>query len=78
VVLNAIDPQHAETVALMNGPLVLFAITDKALRITRKQLLAARRTAAQRWQVEIAGGPMTMLPFAEIADEGYSTYLPVN
>ena len=30
--LEAIDPQHPETVALMNGPLVLFAITESAAR----------------------------------------------
>ena len=76
--LEAIDAQHPETVALMNGPLVLFAITNTAPEVTRKQLLAAKRNGAQRWQVETAGGPMTMLPFTEIGDEGYSTYLRVT
>jgi DUF1680 family protein len=75
--LEAIDAQHPETVALMNGPLVLFAITNKAPQVTRKQLLAAKRDGAQRWQVETAGSPTTMLPFTEIRDEGYSTYLQV-
>jgi hypothetical protein len=40
--LNAIDPQHAETVALMNGPLVLSAITDKAPKVTRKQVAGSQ------------------------------------
>ena len=75
--LEAIDAQHPETVALMSGPLVLFAVTDSAAVVTRKQLLAARKTGAQRWQVETVGVPMTMLPFTEIGDEGYSTYLRV-
>ena len=75
--LEAIDLQHPVTVALMNGPLVLFAITNKAPQVTRKQLLAAKRVGAQRWQVETAGSPMTMLPFTAIGDEGYSTYLQV-
>ncbi len=76
--LEAIDAQHPETVALMNGPLVLFAITETAPSVTRKQLLAAKRTEAQRWQVETAHGPMAMLPFTQIGDEGYSTYLRVS
>ena len=53
-------------------------ITDTAPEVTRKQLLAAKRSGPKRWQVETAGGPMTMLPFTEIADEGYSTYLRVT
>jgi DUF1680 family protein len=76
--LEAIDAQHPETVALMNGPLVLLAITGVAPAVTRKQLMAAKRTGAQQWQVETAGAPMTMLPFTEIGDEGYSTYLRVT
>ncbi len=39
--LEPIDPEHPETVALMRGPLVLFAITDSAPRVTRERLLAA-------------------------------------
>jgi DUF1680 family protein len=76
--LEAIDAQHPETVALMNGPVVLFAITNAPPVVTRNQLLAAKRTGAQRWQVETSRGPMTMLPFTEIGDEGYSTYLKVS
>ena len=73
--LEAIDVQHPETVALMNGPLVLFAIANAAPAVTRKQLLAATRSGSQRWAVETASGPMTLLPFTEIRDEQYATYL---
>ena len=76
--LEAIDTQHPETVALMNGPLVLFALTNALQVVTRKQLLAAKRTGAQRWQVDTSRGAMTMLPFTKIGDEGYSTYLKVS
>jgi uncharacterized protein len=76
--LEAIDAQHPQTVALMHGPLALFAITDEAPAVTRKQLLAAKRTGAQRWQVEAARGSMTMLPFTAIDDQEYSTYLRVT
>ncbi len=75
--LEAVDAQHPDTVALLHGPLVLFAVTDTAPRVTRKQLLAAKQEGA-KWQVETTDGSMTMLPFTAIADEQYSTYLRVT
>ena len=48
--LESIDPQHPQTVALLCGPLVLFAITATAPSITTQQLLAARKTGQQSWQ----------------------------
>jgi DUF1680 family protein len=76
--LEAIDPQHPETVALLVGPVVLFAITDAEPKVTRAQLLAAKKTAAQSWQVETADGPLKMSPFTAIEEEEYSTYLRVS
>jgi DUF1680 family protein len=76
--LEPVDAQHPETVALMAGPLVLFAITGSQPAITRAQLLAAKKTGAQSWQVEAAGGPVKMLPFTAIGDEGYTTYVRVS
>jgi uncharacterized protein len=76
--LEAIDPQHAETVALLVGPVVLFAVTDAEPKVTRAQLLAAKKTGAQSWQVETAGGAMKMLPFTAIGEEQYSTYVRVG
>ena len=73
--LEAVDPQHSNTVALMLGPLVLFAVTDSQPAVTRAQLLAAKRVGAQNWQVETAEGPMKMSPWTEIADQAYTTYL---
>ncbi len=53
--LEAVDPQHAETVALLVGPVVLFAITDAEPKVTRAQLLAAKKNGGQSWQVEDGG-----------------------
>jgi DUF1680 family protein len=75
--LEAVDPKHPETVALMVGPLVLFAITDAQPAVTRAQLLAAKKTGAQSWQVETAGGAVKMLPWVGIGEEEYSTYLQI-
>jgi DUF1680 family protein len=76
--LEALDPQHADTVALLVGPVVLFGITDSQPAVMREKLLAAKKTGAQTWQVETAGGTVTMLPFTGIAEEQYSTYLRVT
>jgi DUF1680 family protein len=73
--LEAVDPQHADTVSLLLGPVVLFAMTDADPQVTRAQLLAAKEMGARSWQVETTNGTLKMLPFAAIADEPYSTYL---
>ena len=73
--LEAIDPQHPDTVALLCGPLVLFAITDSPPGVTARQLLAAQKNGKQSWQVETATRAVTMLPFTAIEDQQYSTYL---
>jgi hypothetical protein len=76
--LEAVDAQHTDTVALVTGPLVLFAITDSPPSVTRAQLLAAKKSGAQSWQVETASGTLKMLPWTEIEDKRYTTYLQVN
>jgi hypothetical protein len=76
--LEAIDPQHSDTVALMVGPLVLFAVTDSQPALTRAQLLAAKKTGAQSWLVETASGAMKMLPWTAMEDQPYATYLRVS
>jgi DUF1680 family protein len=76
--LEAADPQHADTVALLVGPVVLFAVTDADPKVMRAQLLAAKKTGAQSWQVETTSGTMKMMPFTAIGEEPYSTYLKVR
>lgn len=76
--LEPIDAQHQQTVALLCGPLVLFPIANVPPDVTSQQLLAAKKTGEQEWQVETATGPMDMLPFTGIADQQYSTYLLVR
>ena len=75
--LEPIDPQHPQVVALLCGPLVLFAITDNPPILTRADLLAANRAGRRSWQVANSGASLKMLPFTEIGDEAYSTYLRV-
>ncbi len=80
--LEAIDGQHANTVALMRGPMVLMAVKaaeGSALpAVTREQLLGAKRVGGRQWQVEAAAGPVNLAPFISIGDRPYTTYLRVS
>lgn len=76
--LEPVDPLHPDTVALLYGPLVLFAITKSPPVISRQQLLAARKKGSHQWEVVTARGPMNMMPFFAIEDEQYSTYMKIS
>ncbi len=73
--LEAIDPQHVETVAVLSGPLVLFAIGDSQPALTRTELLGAAKLGAQSWEVKTSDRTLKMLPWTEIRDQAYATYL---
>ncbi len=76
--LEAIDELHPETVALVRGPLVLFALTDDAPKVTREQLLAAKQMKGQAlWAAQSGAGPLLLTPFTEIHEERYRTYMAV-
>jgi uncharacterized protein len=77
--LEAIYNQHPDTVALLHGPLVLFAVTENLPTVSRQQLLAARYVPEkQTWQAETSNGPLRLLPFTSLQDERYTTYLKVT
>jgi len=76
--LEPIDRLHPQTVALLYGPLVLFAITDTQPSLTRADLLSAKRTDQRSWQATTTGAPLELLPFTEIGEQQYSTYLRVS
>jgi DUF1680 family protein len=80
--IEAIDPRHSDTVALMRGPLVLFSTPDAGTgetpSITRAQLLAARRRGSDLWHADTASGALRLVPFTAIESEPYSTYLRVT
>jgi DUF1680 family protein len=78
--LEAVDEQNPDTVALMRGPLALFAVGDSPAHLTRKQLLAAEAVAksSDDWMVRTDGGDMTLRPFAAIMAERYRLYQRVE
>jgi DUF1680 family protein len=76
--LEAINGRHPETVAVMRGPQVLFALGTDRPTLSRTQLLAARQVEANQWLAEGAGGSVKLAPFTEVGDSAYSTYLRVE
>ncbi len=74
--VEAVDAQHPNTVALLFGPLALFAINSPNSRFTRAQLLKASREAAagRAWQVQSAAAPVSFRAFPDIRDEQYRLY----
>ncbi|HEX4066561.1 MAG TPA: beta-L-arabinofuranosidase domain-containing protein [Acidobacteriaceae bacterium] len=75
--LEAVDPQHPETVALVRGPLCLFAIDPGAGSFTRRQLMAAVQQSAgsNSWSVQTSGAPATFRSFPAIQQgEKYRLY----
>ena len=69
-----------QNVALMYGPVTLFAVGDLSAPVTKAQLLAAERISKSStdWKVATAAGPLTMRPFAAIGDEHYRLYQTVT
>jgi hypothetical protein len=80
--LETIDAQHSDTVALLRGPLVLMAVkpdqTGTLPKVTREQLLTAKRVSEREWRVTLANGPLTMLPFTWLGSRPYTTYLKLS
>ena len=68
--LEAVDPQHSNTVALLTGPLTLFAIGDEPMHATRKQLAAVARLSqrSDTWRVQGDAGQTDFKPFASIGE----------
>ena len=73
--LEPLDTKHPNTVALLSGPLVLFAVGENTPEMTRRQLLGTSKIGEGRWQAESSAGPVLFLPFTAIDTERYSTYL---
>jgi DUF1680 family protein len=78
--LEAVDEQNPNRVALMRGPIALFAVGNIPSRIKRSQLLAATRisVSADDWAAPTDGGTLTLRPFASIMSEDYRLYQTVE
>jgi uncharacterized protein len=78
--LRPLDDRQSDVVALVSGPLVLFALTEGATpKVTRSQLLSARQTrlGGSEWTANTESGPLRLAPFWTIKGERYTTYIAV-
>jgi len=76
--LETVDASHPDMVALVQGPLVLFAIADSQPTFDSKGLLQAKATSNTKgdWMATSAdGSSIAMRPFMNIDKEKYSTYV---
>jgi DUF1680 family protein len=76
--LEAVDANHPKLVALVQGPLVLFAITDSQPSFDQNALLQAKATnnsTGDFLATSTSGSSVTMRPFMNIDKESYSTYV---
>jgi hypothetical protein len=73
--LVPLDPGHQNIVALLRGPVALFAIEPGSRTITQKQLLEAQRVGSSGdWEVETNQGKVRMKVYSAIRDERYRLY----
>ena len=72
-------PMHLDTVALLRGPQVLFAIRDPwesgPLSLSANALLGAQQTGAAEWTVPTATGLRRFVPWVDLGDRTYTTYV---
>jgi DUF1680 family protein len=79
--LEAVDANHPDIVALVQGPLVLMAVGESQPTFERNALLQANAAsnATGDWLASSADGrSITMRPFMMIDKESYSTYVQLK
>jgi uncharacterized protein len=75
--LEAIDNENRNNVALLHGPIALFAVGEIPGKLSRKDLLSATAVSSSSstdWVVKTAGGLLALRPFSSIMSEGYRLY----
>ena len=79
--LEAVDANHPNLVALVQGPLVLMAIADSQPTFDPQALLRAKPVTNDRgdWAASsVSGSDVTMRPFMAIDKESYSAYVQIK
>jgi uncharacterized protein len=76
--LEPVDPQHPNQVAVLQGPLALFALGNIPPDLTRANLLATQQRGVDDWQAPTSAQGLKMVPYPAITGETYRLYLPVT
>jgi hypothetical protein len=74
---EVLDKAHPETVAVMYGPRVLFALGAGPVKLTAAEVAAARQVGGE-WAIDTASGSIRMVPFTSVGENAYSTYVRVS
>ncbi len=74
--LVPLDEQHTSLVALVHGPVALFAIDPGDRRFTRQQLMSAQKVSSSSsdWTVATEKGKVNLRSYPAIKDERYRLY----
>jgi uncharacterized protein len=72
--LAPLDAQHTNLVALLHGPVALFAIEPGSKTMSKQQLLRATPASSAGWEVTADQGKVLMKPYAAIDTEHYRLY----
>jgi hypothetical protein len=77
--LEPVDEKHPDLVAVMHGPLALFAVGDRFLPFKRRELMKIRQCANRSvdWQVDTADGTQRFRPYYAIGTATTRLYQPV-
>jgi hypothetical protein len=78
--LEAVDAQHPKLMAVVHGPMALFAVGEVPPTVRPQDLTAVTQVSAgsMDWQAKTAEKTLTMRPFTAIKDEHYRLYLKVE
>ena len=78
--IEAVDPQHPKLMAVVRGPLTLFAVGEIPATVRPQELAGVTQVVpgSTDWQAKTAAGIISMRPFTAINDEHYRLYLNVE
>ena len=72
---SSTDKQHPKTVALVRGPLVLFPLGEGLREVHAEEALGARQAGPREWIANTKAGPVRLVPFTDVGESTYSTYM---
>ena len=72
---EVLDEAHPDTVGVLFGPRVLFALASEPVVASKAHVLEIQRAGSGEWTLQSANGPLKMVPFTSVGDEPYLTYI---
>jgi DUF1680 family protein len=76
--IEALDEAHPETVGVLFGPRVLFALASEPVAASKAHVLEIQQAGRGEWTLQSASGPVKMVPFTSVGDEPYLTYIQMT